>query len=531
MLVAVHPDGPTDPYLPKCQSKKLFDVCLETGNDASLLTERTADQRANVAYQNTESIYGALGKGSLDALKWAIKYIVGSNDTLVKLDIRLAAGFESKFIAVAEAQKHDPRWIVLDGHIDICKHSKADYSNTTVNTGYAHQKAHTSFKNTTKQRALILSQPPLPSIDGPGRARNVLHSRGNTIDKLIKLAVQTKGVATLIPSKITGPESEEWQTVCKKIDDIAFTSNTLVEEPHLPEQPPSTPSSYPLSWRTGFPRTVFLLVPGEGEGLGSVIYGGGKLDGLGTKPSTKAATNLLWNYRWGIALDIGEAIRYLHEDFVDGSIVNLSLCSSNVGLARASSDMVLAVVRDMHLASPNVTQNIPLSPATFQAFPGRLVAGYYSRRLSPGIIEGKAPQGILSERLVPYEAFACPCGSGDVVLRESYKPKTREERVRVLVGSSGASTTLIHSPGSSSTPIYSPGASTTPIYSPGSSLTLIYSPRALRNAECSNCKHLLDKITVLEAMLEMYKNPEQHTLNLAALLHEVYNDMGKLDLE
>ncbi|GJR26507.1 hypothetical protein Tco_1102739 [Tanacetum coccineum] len=26
--------------------------------------------------------------------------------------------------------------------------------------------------------------------------------------------------------------------------------------------------------------------------------------------------------------------------------------------------------------------------------------------------------------MVPYEAFACPCGSGDVVLRESYKPKT-----------------------------------------------------------------------------------------------------------
>ncbi|GKB50457.1 replication protein A 70 kDa DNA-binding subunit B [Tanacetum coccineum] len=149
-------------------------------------------------------------------------------------------------------------------------------------------------------------------------------------------------------------------------------------------------------------------------------------------------------------------------------------------------------------------------------------------------------------KMVPYEAFTCPCGAGDVVLRESYKPKTRgklyyacprskpqqntfgckfflwkEERVRLLVGSPGASTTPIYSPGSSSTPIYSPGASTTPIYSPGAS----------RNAECSNCKHLLDKITVLEAMLEMYKNPEQHTLNSTALLHEVYNDMGKLDLE
>ncbi|GJT25371.1 hypothetical protein Tco_0895308 [Tanacetum coccineum] len=158
--------------------------------------------------------------------------------------------------------------------------------------------------------------------------------------------------------------------------------------------------------------------------------------------------------------------------------------------------------------------------------------------------------------MVPYEAFACPCGFGDVVLRESYKPKTRgklyyacprskprqntfgcefflwkEERVSLLVGSPGASTTLIYSPGSSSTPIYSTGASTTPIYSSGSSSTPIYSPRASRNAECSNCKRLLDKITILDATVEMYMNPKHHTVNSAALLHEVYNDMGKLDLE
>ncbi|GKD37309.1 hypothetical protein Tco_1257516 [Tanacetum coccineum] len=135
-------------------------------------------------------------------------------------------------------------------------------------------------------------------------------------------------------------------------------------------------------------------------------------------------------------------------------------------------------------------------------------------------------------KMVPYEAFACPCRAEDVVLRESYKPKThgklyyacprskpcentfgckknlwKEERVRLLVGSPRASTTPIYSPGSSSTPIYS------------------------RNAECSNCKHLLDKITVLEATVDMYMHPEQHTVNSAALFHEVYNNMGKLDLE
>nr|GEX39057.1 hypothetical protein [Tanacetum cinerariifolium] len=107
----------------------------------------------------------------------------------------------------------------------------------------------------------------------------------------------------------------------------------------------------------------------------------------------------------------------------------------------------------------------------------------------------------------------------------------KEERVRLLVGSPGASTTPIYSSGSSSTPIYSLGASTTLIYSPGSSSTPIYSPGALRNADYLNCKHLLDNITVLEATIEMFKNSEQHTLNSAALLYEVYNDMGKLDLE
>ncbi|GJX50247.1 hypothetical protein Tco_0277092 [Tanacetum coccineum] len=134
-------------------------------------------------------------------------------------------------------------------------------------------------------------------------------------------------------------------------------------------------------------------------------------------------------------------------------------------------------------------------------------------------------------KMVPYEAFACLHGAGDVVLRESYKPKTHEERVRLLVGSLGASTSQIYSSGSSSTPIYSPGSSTPPHYSPGASTPQSYSPGTSRNAQCSNCKHLLDKITVLEATVDMYMHPEQHTVNSAALFHEVYNNIRKLDLE
>ncbi|GKA57113.1 hypothetical protein Tco_0756301 [Tanacetum coccineum] len=111
-------------------------------------------------------------------------------------------------------------------------------------------------------------------------------------------------------------------------------------------------------------------------------------------------------------------------------------------------------------------------------------------------------------KMVPYEAFACDCGAGDVVLRESYKPKThgklyyayplskenrfgcgfflwKEERVRLLTSS----------PGASSTPSYSPGPSTPSSYFSGP------------------------------------MHPEQHTLNPATLFHEVYNDMGKLGFE
>ncbi|GJV89161.1 hypothetical protein Tco_1533099 [Tanacetum coccineum] len=75
------------------------------------------------------------------------------------------------------------------------------------------------------------------------------------------------------------------------------------------------------------------------------------------------------------------------------------------------------------------------------------------------------------------------------------------------------------------------GSSTPPRYSPGGLTPQSYSPGTSRNAECSNCKHLLNKITVLEATVDMYMHPKQHTVNLAALFHEVYNNMGKLDLE
>ncbi|GJV31877.1 hypothetical protein Tco_1392277 [Tanacetum coccineum] len=105
-------------------------------------------------------------------------------------------------------------------------------------------------------------------------------------------------------------------------------------------------------------------------------------------------------------------------------------------------------------------------------------------------------------KMVPHKAFACRCGAGDVILRELHQPHTRERGTsRLLVGSPRALTTPSYSPGPSTTPNYSPRPSTPPSYTLGPS----------RNAECSNYKLLLGKIKVLDATLEMYMHPENHT--------------------
>nr|GEW79599.1 hypothetical protein [Tanacetum cinerariifolium] len=76
------------------------------------------------------------------------------------------------------------------------------------------------------------------------------------------------------------------------------------------------------------------------------------------------------------------------------------------------------------------------------------------------------------------------------------------------------------SAGPSTPPGYSSGPSTPPSYSSGPSTPPNYSSRSSRNAECSNCKHLRGKITVLKATMNMHMHLKQHTFNLAALLHE-----------
>ncbi|GJU90327.1 hypothetical protein Tco_1302750 [Tanacetum coccineum] len=134
-------------------------------------------------------------------------------------------------------------------------------------------------------------------------------------------------------------------------------------------------------------------------------------------------------------------------------------------------------------------------------------------------------------KMVPHEAFACRCAEGDVVLRQSYKPESYVTRLRELMSSSGAPSTPSYSARHSTPPSYSSRPSTPPSYCSGPSTPTNYSLRSSRNGECSNCKHLRGKISVLKATMEMHMHPEQHTVNSAALFHEVLNEMEKLDLE
>ncbi|GJX75109.1 hypothetical protein Tco_0313704 [Tanacetum coccineum] len=120
--------------------------------------------------------------------------------------------------------------------------------------------------------------------------------------------------------------------------------------------------------------------------------------------------------------------------------------------------------------------------------------------------------------------YACP----------NSKPGTTERGCGYFMwmdASPGPSTPQSHSPGTSSRPSHSPGTSSRPSHSPRSA-------QNLGMAECSNCKFLAERIktleariSVLEGQLEMERHPENHTLESAGILHEIYQGMRNLNME
>nr|GEV08773.1 hypothetical protein [Tanacetum cinerariifolium] len=107
----------------------------------------------------------------------------------------------------------------------------------------------------------------------------------------------------------------------------------------------------------------------------------------------------------------------------------------------------------------------------------------------------------------------------------------KETQLHELMSSPGAPLTPSYSTGPSTPPSNSSGPSMPPSYSSGPLTPTNYYLGSSRNAECSNCKHLLGKLSVLKAIMDMNMHLEQHTINSAALLYEVLNEMEKLNLE
>nr|GFB40056.1 hypothetical protein [Tanacetum cinerariifolium] len=119
----------------------------------------------------------------------------------------------------------------------------------------------------------------------------------------------------------------------------------------------------------------------------------------------------------------------------------------------------------------------------------------------------------------------------NITKRNVVEPHQNYYRCKIFLWKEERVGLLINSPRSSSTTTFSQATLMSPSLSLTPSTTPIYYGESSTNTECSNNKRLLGRIKVLQATLEMYRHPEQHTLNSAALLHDLNNDMEKLGLE
>ncbi|KAL1802115.1 hypothetical protein ACET3Z_030762 [Daucus carota] len=276
----------------------------------------------------------------------------------VKLEAKLAVGYDPKTITVENAHKFNPRWIILDSHL---KRDKVYiYGHVTCNVA----------------------------------------------------VMKEKGVATLMPSR--GLASERF-SVDRQDNDTEKGADIEQEECHDLAQDsiwvlpilssPRSPCWYPLSWRSGFPKVFSFdelevmtngfskehLLIADGD---KIVYDGicqetpviikkfsaeddqaiallkilsrvrhrnifnlvgycsthDSLALLFDYPcsgalkmylrSDESAKNLSWKARWYIALDIGAAIRYLHEECIDGPIVDVIVNSWNIVICHGSSSLL-----------------------------------------------------------------------------------------------------------------------------------------------------------------------------------------------
>ncbi|GKD74055.1 phospholipase-like protein [Tanacetum coccineum] len=180
-----------------------------------------------------------------------------------------------------------------------------------------------------------------------------------------------------------------------------------------------------------------------------------------------------------------------------------------------------------------------------EANSGSFFVGAFKESLSHGLsLDVDNP----IQTALAYREHMCTCGKGDAVLRTSYQPYSYGKKYYACPCSKPGTDDRgcgyfswkddfmkgISSLGPSTPPSLYTRPSRSPSYSAGTSRSAMN----VRKDECSNCKFLAgkiktleEKIKILEGALEMERHPENHTIDSAAILHELYNDMGKHSLE
>ncbi|GJU22416.1 hypothetical protein Tco_1155758 [Tanacetum coccineum] len=123
-------------------------------------------------------------------------------------------------------------------------------------------------------------------------------------------------------------------------------------------------------------------------------------------------------------------------------------------------------------------------------------------------------------KMVPFEAFTCSCGEGDVVLRQSYKPESYGK----LYYACPKSKDLQHPK------LFFRTFNTSKLLFRTFNTSKLFS-RIFKKCRVLKLQALAWKDKCTKGNIGLHMHPEQHTVNSAALLHEVLNEIEKLDLE
>ncbi|KAL6010729.1 hypothetical protein ACLOJK_001170 [Asimina triloba] len=287
-------------------------------------------------------------------------------DFQVKLEVKLAAGFSPRMITIEEAQNVNTRWIVLDSQL---KKERA-FISTHVACNIAVMKGSnmatiipsTTTKCRERQEASNMSStantepfapPPEPLIpEGQDTSTPLQEEEGMTSSPLSSPCWLPLSWRPGFPHEFTLADVQAMtngfadENMVYEDEKLQLFGGLLLEAPLLVKCFAQGDDRFWSELRitsrvrhrsilnlVGYcctPTTMFLLHDNPCNGPLEVHLHG--IDALARKLSVKV--------RWNIALTIGDCLRYLHEECVDGPYVHLDVTSANIVLSHCRSALL-----------------------------------------------------------------------------------------------------------------------------------------------------------------------------------------------